>query len=59
MDIQLSLLFTIAVTCIASVFITGLFMNKRHRKKINQLEKELLELNWYLLNIDNRKDKYK
>ena len=57
MDIQLNLLFIIVIACIASAFITVLFMNNRHRKKVCKLEKEILELNWHLLESDNRSKK--
>jgi urea transporter len=56
MDTQPGLLLIIVFTCITSVLITASVMNKRHRKKINKLEKELMELNWYLLDVDNRKN---
>jgi hypothetical protein len=56
MEIQLDILFIVVITYISSALFTGLIMNNRHRKKMNKLEKELLELNWYLLEQDNKKE---
>ena len=56
MEIQLDILFIVVITYIASAFFTGLIMNNKHFKKMNKLEKELLELNCYLPEQNNKKD---
>ena len=52
MEIQLDILFIVLITYIASALFTVLIVNTSYRKKMNKLEKEILELNWYILEQD-------
>ena len=56
MEIQLDILFIVVITYIVSALFTILIMKTSHRKEINKLEKEIVELNWYILEQDKLKE---